>query len=92
MNVTDLNANYSVLSNTAEAYRSNYSTIYIMFTISINRDGKNSYKSLEIKRGVTGNYDKISVMVYNMEERYPHLLIKDKVGMGVSKFYKGLIQ
>lgn len=92
MNVTDLNANYSVLSDTAEAYRNNYSTIYIVFTISINRDGKNSYKSLEIKRGVTGNYDKISVMVYNMEVRYPYLLFKDRVGMGVSKFYKGLIQ
>ncbi len=92
MNVTDLNANYSVLSNTAESYRNNYSTIYIVFTITINRDGKNSYKSLEIKRGVTGNYDKISVMVYNMEVRYPYLLFKDRVGMGVSKFYKGLIQ
>ena len=92
MNVTDLNANYSVLSNTAESYRNNYSTIYIVFTITINRDGQNSYKSLEIKRGVTGNYDKISVMVYNMEVRYPYLLFKDRVGMGVSKFYKGLIQ
>ena len=92
MNVTDLNANYSVLSDTAESYRNNYSTIYIVFTITINRDGQNSYKSLEIKRGVTGNYDKISVMVYNMEVRYPYLLFKDRVGMGVSKFYKGLIQ
>ena len=92
MNVTDLNANYSVLSDTAESYRNNYSTIYIMFTITINRDGQNSYKSLEIKRGVTGYYDKISVMVYNMEVRYPYLLFKDRVGMGVSKFYKGLIQ
>ena len=92
MNVTDLNANYSVLSDIAESYRNDYSTIYIRFTISINRDGQNSYKSLEIKRGVTGNYDKISVMVYNMEVRYPYLLFKDRVGMGVSKFYKGLIQ
>ena len=69
MNVTDLNANYSVLSNTAESYRNNYSTIYIVFTITINRDGQNSYKSLEIKRGVTGYYDKISVMVYKMFKR-----------------------
>ena len=92
MNVTDLNANYSVLSNTAESYRNNYSTIYIVFTITINRDGKNSYKSLEIKRGVTGNYDKISVMVYKMEEKYPYLINSDRLGMGISRFYKGLIE
>ena len=92
MNVTDLNANYSVLSDTAEAYRNNYSTIYIVFTISINRDGKNSYKSLEIKRGVTGYPDGISVMVYKMEEKYPYLVNSDRVGMGVSKVYKELIK